>query len=122
SAHAPAAAPGSALTSFGIDGQVTRVYYLDASNQIIELGWNNGWFAGTAGADAHAPPAAPGSALTCFGVGQKATRVYYLDNTRQVIELAWEGRWVTNPAGANAKEANSFTPGAPPAATSSDLI
>ena len=38
------AASGSALTSFALNGNSTRVYYLDKDGWIYELGWTgSGW-------------------------------------------------------------------------------
>ena len=38
---APAAAAGSALACFGVNGSATRLYYLDGNSHVNELAWNN---------------------------------------------------------------------------------
>jgi hypothetical protein len=86
--------PGSALTCFGVGGQLTRVYYLDDNAQVNELAWQVGSWS------PHRLPwiAARDSALTCYGANGAATRLYYLDADYQVNELAWNGqRFVNTP-------------------------
>ena len=80
------AVAGGALTCFGVGGNATRVYYLDASNNINELAWVDRFVNNVV-----ATSAARGTALTCFGVGGTDTRLYYLDQRNNVTELAWVG-------------------------------
>jgi hypothetical protein len=41
---APPAAPGTALTCFGVNGSDSRIYYIDANDHVNELAWvNGGW-------------------------------------------------------------------------------
>ncbi len=93
-AGSPAAASGSALACFGVNGSATRLYYLDPNNHVNELAWNNGWSTTDMTAAAGSPIAASGSALACFGVNGSATRLYYLDSNSYVNELAWNSNWV----------------------------
>jgi Fungal fucose-specific lectin len=115
---APSAAPGSALTCFGVNGQYTRLYYLNNLSQVCELAWDNGkWVPTNLSVDAFVPiGAAPGSALTCFGVNGLYTRIYYLDNGSQAWELAWDnGKWVATNLTAQASESvASVSPSAMP--------
>ena len=93
--NAPAAIPGSALLSFGVDfADNPRVYYLSgADNHVHELAWS--WFGKewnwrNLNADAgNTVAAASGSPLTGFSHGGKNPRVYYLDANNQVQGLAW---------------------------------
>ena len=96
---APAAAAGSALACFGVNGSATRLYYLDGIATLNELAWNNNAWVNTNitanVTDPPAPAAAAGSALACFGVNGSATRLYYLDGNSHVNELAWNNNaWV----------------------------
>jgi hypothetical protein len=117
---APAAPTGTALTSFGVGGSASRVYYLDATGHVIEFafvaaitkaGIVAGWNVSDVTALAKAPAGSPGSALTCFGVGGTASRVYYLQPDEHVAELRWTGKWkysdVTAAAGAAPAAAGS---------------
>src|SRR5439155_19173947 len=116
SGNAPAAAPGSALTSFSLDGNRPRVYYTGANGHVHELAWQNGWGHRDVTNDSgNAPAAATGSSLTSFGLGGTSPRVYYPGTNNHVYELAWLGsnwafRDVTNDSG-----------NAPAAATGSSL-
>jgi hypothetical protein len=86
------AMPGSALTCFGVEGQLTRLYYLDDQAQVNELAWKRGQHGahGHWGNNPLGYTAAPDSALTCFGVEGKWTRLYYLDPDHRINELAWD--------------------------------
>jgi hypothetical protein len=114
-----AAAAGSALTCFGVNGQNSRVYYFDSSGNVWELGWNgSNWYAGNVWAQASGSPlpAAPGSALTCFGVNGTDSRVYYFDSSGNVWELGWNGsNWYAGNVTAQAT-------GAPPPAASGSAL
>ena len=53
-----AAAAGSPLACFGVNGSTTRLYYLDANNHVNELAWNNNaWVNTNITANATDPPA-----------------------------------------------------------------
>ena len=109
------AAPGSALTCYGVGGTAARVYYLDANGHVHELAWENKWVnTGDLTAMTGAAPAASGSGLTCYGVSGTAARVYYVDAGGHVHELAWENKWV------NTGDLTAMT-GAAPAASGSGL-
>lgn len=87
------AAPGSALTCFGIDGTATRLYYLDANHVINELAWvHNGWKNNLLRAKA-----AAGSDLTCYGADGAHTRLYFVGPDNRVHELAWQDSAWKNP-------------------------
>jgi hypothetical protein len=85
----------SSLACFGVNGSDSRVYYLDSSNHVNELAWEDGWVHNDITALTGAAPAIGGSALACFGVNGSDSRVYYLDSNNVVNELAWDNRWVT---------------------------
>jgi hypothetical protein len=119
---APPAAAGSALTCWD-DNSKAHVYYLDETNEVIELQWadpdhNNNWrwvwnpigknATPSAPNVGSAPQAVAGSGLTCYDDNGKA-HVYYLDQTNNVIELQWADPnnnnnwyWVWTPIGKNA--------------------
>jgi hypothetical protein len=86
------AMPGSALTCYGVNGELPRLYYLDDQAQVNELAWVHGQH----GAPAHwtnnplAYTAARDSALTCYGAEGRWTRLYYLGPDHRVNELAWD--------------------------------
>jgi hypothetical protein len=90
------AIPGSALTSFAVEGLHTRLYYVGAQAQINELAWiGDQWVNRSL-----QRTAARDSALTCYGVDGKWTRLYYLDPEYRVNELAWDpsdGKFVNTP-------------------------
>ena len=121
------AAQGS-IVCFGVDGDYSRVYYLDTNSNVSELAWDGGWgfadpLTGAAGAAANAPVAVPGGALACFGVNGSASRVYYLKptigtnlNVPDVAELYWDNGWGYNILTGEGGEA-----GAPSAAQNSAL-
>jgi hypothetical protein len=94
-AGAPAAASGSALTSF-IDGGVMHVFYLGTDNHVHELYWTGGtaWHKDDPTSLAGAPVATSGSALTSF-VASGVMHVFYL-NSQNVHELYWNGSWHTD--------------------------
>jgi hypothetical protein len=96
---APPAAPGSAMTCFGVGGTATRLYYLDGArgsvNDPLELGWDGLWKV-TPLATFGAPRTISGTALTCFGVGGTDTRLYYNDGTVNLKEVAWDSGWEVN--------------------------
>ncbi len=101
------AAQGS-ITCFGVNGDYSRVYYLDTDSNVTELAWDNGWgfpdpLTGPTGEAGGAPGAVTGSALTCFGVDGDYSRVYYLKptvgtnlNVPDVAELYWDNGWGSN--------------------------
>lgn len=88
---APAAAPGSALTSF-IDGGVMHVFYLGANNNVYELYWISGtvWHSDDPTALAGAPVATSGSPLASFVDSGGAMHVFYW-NSQNVHEVFWTG-------------------------------
>lgn len=83
------ARPGSALTCFGVNGELPRLYYLDEQAQVNELAWVHG-------TPAHWAPnplgytAAGDSALACYGYEGQWTRLYFLSPDHRVNELAWD--------------------------------
>jgi hypothetical protein len=84
------AVAGSALTCFGKNGADTRIYYFDASNDLIELAWNdNGCSFKDITSNTAAAAPAKGSALACYGVNGTDSRVYYCCSSQHVIELGW---------------------------------
>jgi hypothetical protein len=86
------AASGSALTSFALNGNSTRVYYLDKEGWIHELGWTgSGWEHTSLAATQGVYRAASGSALTSFALNNGYTRLYYLDVQNWAHELGWTG-------------------------------
>ncbi len=94
-AKALSAAPGSNLTGFGVgDNLHPRVYFVDTSDRVQELGWNGKkWFKRGIGGEVNAPPASPGGGLVGFGVGADLDpRVYYVDTNGHVQELGWDGK------------------------------
>ena len=94
---APPAAPGSSLTGFVVDGELSRTYFLGANNHVYEL-WYDGtrWHHADLTQWAAAPNAAPGSALTGFTVvasgGVRLSRVYFLDANNHVYELWYDSQ------------------------------
>jgi hypothetical protein len=107
------AAPGSALTGFGVGADLDpRVYYLAEDRErsgefrVQELAWFNDdpqgpsvlgrWHATDLFTQvAQATPAAPDSPLLAFGVGVDLDpRVCYLSVDHHIWELAWDkGKW-----------------------------
>jgi hypothetical protein len=84
------------------DNEGSRVYYLDSSHSIRELGWNNGWYVSDPLAAANSEAAANSDAsldsgpawdtpLTCLYAGESCSRVYYVDSNNRIRELAWNG-------------------------------
>jgi lysophospholipase L1-like esterase len=110
----PNAAPGTLLAGFGTGAtRDPRIYYLDTSNHVQELGWlpnpapSGTWYVRHVSQEAKdakgesAPTVAAGSSLAGFGVGaERDPRVYYygsrcLTNAQyrtcinELDELAW---------------------------------
>ncbi len=86
------AARGSALTSFALNGNSTRLYYLDGAGWVHELGWTgSGWEHTSLQSTQAGASAAPGSALASFALNGGYTRLYYLDDGGWVHELGWTG-------------------------------
>jgi Fungal fucose-specific lectin len=97
------AAPGSALTCFGLNGTDTRVYYVDSDANVCQIAFEtNQWIShnlsqAATPADPKQPvkPAAPGTALTCFGAHGSDARVYFVDKNGSVCEIAFvNNKWV----------------------------
>jgi hypothetical protein len=83
---------GSALTSFAFHGNSTRLYYLDGSGWVHELGWTgSGWEHTALQSSQGGVPAAAGSSLTSFELIGQGTRLYYLDRNGWAHELGWTG-------------------------------
>lgn len=116
------------ITCFGVNGDTSRVYYVDTNNNVSELAWDGGWgfgdpLTGSAGATS-APAARAGSALTCFGANGSNSRVYYLKptvsvnlNSQDVAELYWDNGWGYNILTGDSGKAS----GAPPPTQNSAL-
>jgi fucose-binding lectin len=92
----PDAAPSTALTSFVVNGDQPRVYFISNTTEVYEL-WTGGasWCSDSVTARALAPAPKPtshlaGMALTgASPAGQD--RVYYLGSDNDVYELGWNG-------------------------------
>jgi hypothetical protein len=100
------AAPGSAITCFGVNGADSRVYYFDKDHYVNESAWPpSGWSSGRIKlSGGQLPPfAASKSGLACYGAGGSASRVYYVDSQGLLHELEWEGFWAQGPIGATAQ-------------------
>jgi len=88
---------GPPLAGFPVANDAARVYFLDQSNHVNELAWeNDGWVnTGDLTAKTGASAGTARSALMGFPVADYAARVYFLDQNSHVNELAWENNgWV----------------------------
>jgi hypothetical protein len=115
---APAVSSGSGIACLGIKRVLSRVYYFDRNEKVVELAYisqNVPWRTTTIGDMTGAPLTGPTRNIVCFAAGGYASRVYYFDQHGNVIELAWGDD--------NAWHASNIIKlaGAPPAALNSDI-
>jgi hypothetical protein len=92
--EAPKVAPQSDLVAFDIGGKAgLRLYFTDAQNHIIELGWDGKkWFHKDLSKLTDADDAADKSSLSVIGIGEKQDpRLYYINSDGGVCELAYLG-------------------------------
>ena len=91
------------LTSFALNGNSTRLYYLDSNGWVNELGWTgSGWEHSSLQSlqQSNHAPAAKSSPLTSFALNGNSTRLYYFDSNGYVHELGWTGSgWEYTPLG-----------------------
>ena len=87
----------SPITSLVLNPSKERVYFVDASSHIRELGGSGptgAWE--TTDVSGNNPVSSPGGSLTSFVINGNAFRIYYEDNNDHVRELQWSGGWSTN--------------------------
>jgi hypothetical protein len=88
---------GSPITSLVLNPTKERVYYIDVSSHIRELGGSGptgGWE--TTDVSGGNPVASPASGLTSVVLNGNSFRIYYEDNNDHIRELDWSGGWSSN--------------------------
>lgn len=90
----PVASPGSALTSFVLNGNSFRIYYEDNNDHVREIAWAGGWSSSDISASVGAVAATPGSALSS-ATDNGVNGIYYFGTDGHIHELQWNGGWST---------------------------
>lgn len=106
---APAAASGSALTSFvdTVGADAMRVFYVGTNGDLYELYWRSAWYNYNLTSLSGAPVPASGSALTSFQDILGGVRVYFIATNSHVYQLyGYTPTDLTKTSGANGMPAS----------------
>ena len=104
SGHAPAAGPGSALTSFVLADKMPHIVFLDGHQHVDQLFYqDHKWVFNDLTASGRAPVAGSGSELNSFVLSDGMPRIVFSDGHQHVDQLFYQdNKWVFNDLTASA--------------------